>query len=159
MTFIVWEIIREYFIGLWTYDHDRFIMTLDYMTLISPTLSCIYLTSLALLCICYFHCLHCPVILTHIVIPISHWYPWHCFQIIYIESHTILHLHWLIKLTKSGLLGGDCRRENLGMCAWKGDPLRVWMPHVILLFMCAHVITCFMIPEYNELFLSTIRIH
>jgi len=106
----------------------------------------------------YCHCLHYPVILIHIIFTSWHWYPWHCFWIIYIESHTILHLHWLIKLTKSGLLGGDCRRENLGMCAWKGDPLRVWMPHVILLFMRTPVITCYM-SEYSELFLPTVRIH
>ena len=40
----------------------------------------------------------------------------------YTESHTILHLYWLIKLTKPGLLGKTGRRKT-GRCVWKGDPL------------------------------------
>ena len=74
-------------------------------------------------------------------------------------SNTLFAFALINKINQAGVLGGDCSRVNPGRCAWKGDPLWVWMPHVILLFMHAPVITCYMIPEYSELFLPAIRIH
>jgi len=53
------------------------------------------------------------------------------------------------KINQAGVTGGDCNRKNPGRCAWKGDCLWVSMPYVILLFMRAPVITCYMIPEYS----------
>ena len=106
----------------------------------------------------YCHCLHCLVILIHIVFTMWHWYPWHYFWILYVESHTILHLHWLIKLTKSGLLGETVAGEIQGGVLGRAASPRA-LPHVFLLFMRLPIITCYMIPEYSELFLPFIRIH
>jgi len=113
---------------------------LDYITLTShAVLLCIYLTSLVLLCICYCHCLHCPVILIHIVFTMWHWYPWHYFGIIYTETHTILHLHWLIKLTKPVLLGetvaGKIQGGVLGRATPCGFGCHTWSYYLCALLL------------------------
>ena len=63
-----------------------------------------------------------------------------------------------MKLTKPGLLGETIAKEIQGGVLGRVAPLRA-LPHEIFLFMCAPVITCYMIPEYSELFLPAIRIH
>ena len=123
---------------------------LDYMTL----------TSLALLCICHLilppftlscdldtHCIHYLALIFLILIPGP-----------VTLSHTCKNLHWLIKLTKSGLLGETVAVKIQGGVLGRVAPPRA-LPHVFLLFMLAPVITCYMIPEYSELFLPAIRIH
>ena len=128
---------------------------LDYMSLTLLALFCMHLVSLAQLYIFvtwYGHCLHRPLILMDIIFAIQfldniHWVT-HYFAFALIN-----------KINQAGVIEGDCSRRNPGRCAWKGDPLWVWMPHVILLFIRAPVITCYMIPEYSELFLPAIRIH
>ena len=74
---------------------------------------------------------------------------WSC----YIESHTILHLHWLMKLTKSGLLRETGSRENQGGMLGRATlvGLDATRKLVFLWFMHTPVITCYMIPKYSEL--------
>ena len=153
-----WGIIQGYLL-----DYAHMIITdllwpLDYMTLTSLALLYIYLTSLVLLCICYCHCLYYPVIMMQIIFTICHWYSWYWFLVMYTELHYFA-LVLINKINQAGVTGRDYSRRNSGRCAWKGDPLWIWMTHVILLFMHAPIITCYMIPEYSELFLPAIRIH
>jgi len=77
------------------------------------------------------------------------------------ESHTILHLHWLMKLTKSGLLRETGSRGIRDVCLEERPlvGLDTTRDLVFLWFMCAPVITGYIIPKYNELFLPAIRIH
>ena len=113
------------------------------MTLTSPALLCTYLVSLAQLYICHLilplfilpcdldiHCFHYMTLNS-----------WHCFRIIYTESHTILHLHWLMKLTKLGLLGETGSRENLGGVLERAPPPRA-LPHVFSCSwdLCTHLL-------------------
>jgi len=69
---------------------------------------------------------------------------WSC----YTESHTILYLHWLIKLIKPEYLGETGSRGS-GRCAWKGGSSEGLATRdlVFLWFMHAPVITYYMIPE------------
>jgi len=103
----------------------------------------------------YCHRLHCPVILVHIVFTIWHWYSWYWFMIL---LHWVTHYLALELINKWGRLVAEEMRE---MCL-EGRPLvgldatRVL---VFLRFIRAPVITCYMIPEYNELFLPAIKIH
>ena len=133
---------------------------LNYMALTLLALLCMYLVSLTQLYIyhlrlslstlsCYFSTHYfCYVTLISI----------YCFRIIYTKSHIVLHLHWLMKLTKSGLLGETIAGKIQGGVLGKTAPLRA-LPYVILLFIRAPVITCYIIPEYSELFLPAIMIH
>ena len=149
-------------------DYRHMIMTdllwpLDYMTLISPALLYIYLASLAQLCI--FH-----LILS--LSTLSRDIDTHCFH--YLTSLFLIlfpdHLHWVThyfvlalinKINQAGVTGGDCSRENPERCAWKGGSSEGLTTRVLvfLRFMCTLVITCYMIPEYSELFFPAIRIH
>jgi len=69
---------------------------------------------------CYY--LHSFMITMYTVFTIRHWHPryrlWSC----YTKSHTVLHLYWLIKSIKSGLLEETGSRRS-GMYAWKGGAL------------------------------------
>ena len=157
---IFWEIIREYFIGLWTYDHDRFTMTFG---LNGTDITCTTLHVSGITCTTIYLSLD---IITIYIVPWSWYTLFSLFDteildhicIMYTESHTILHLHWLIKLTKSGLLVKTVVGKIQGGMLGRVGPPRA-LPHVFLLFMRAPVITCYVIPEYSELFLPAIRIH
>jgi len=87
----------------------------------------------------YWHCLHCPVILIHIIFTMWHWYLWHSFWIIYTESHTVLHLYWLIKLTKPGLLGetvaGKIQEGVLGRATPCGFGCHTWSYYLCALLL------------------------
>jgi len=87
----------------------------------------------------YGHCLHHPLILMHIVFTMWHWYPWYCFWIIYTESHTILYLHWLIKLIKPGLLGetvaGEIQGGVLGRATPYGFGCHTWSCYLCALLL------------------------
>ena len=96
---------------------------LDYMSLTSLALLCMYLVSLAQLYICH---LIFPLVtlsrdLTHCVhyLILMFWYRF------------LIQLHWIIhylafvlinKINQAGVIGGDCSKGNPGRCAWKGDP-------------------------------------
>jgi len=115
----------------------------------------------------------CTTIYLSLDITIVYIVPWSwytLFSLCEIDIHDTVsgHIHWtthylaltlINEINEAGVTGGDCRRGNPGRCAWKGDPLWVWMPDVILLFIVTPVITCYMIPEYSKLFLPAIRIH
>ena len=97
---------------------------LNYMSLTSLALLCMYLVSLAQLYICHLilsmdslsrdvdtHCVHYLMLMF-----------WYRFLFV---------LHWIIqylaftlinKINQAGVIGGDCSRENPGRCAWKRDP-------------------------------------
>ena len=78
-----------------------------------------------------------------------------------IVSPIVLHLHWLMKLIKLGLLGETYSRRIREVCL-KGRSLvglDATRDLIFLWFTCTLVTTCYMIPEYSELFFPAIRIH
>jgi len=88
------------------------------MTLTSPALLCIYLISLTLLCICHSILSLFFIFLEILIRIVVTWDSWSC----YIESRIILHLHWLMKLIKAGLLGEIGSRENQGGVLGRATP-------------------------------------
>ena len=66
-----------------------------------------------------------------------------------------------MKLTKPGLMEETGSRRNQGGVLGRATlvGLNATRVLVFLRFMRAPVITCYMISEYNELFLPAIRIH
>ena len=155
----------------WSFKYNYKLVNIIQVKLTSPYLMitilwlCLHpntLASLILLCICHSMLSSCsifPEILICIVITIWHWYFWYWSIILSRWVTHYLALTLINKINQAGVTGGDCSRRNLGRCAWKGDPLWVWMLHVIFLFMRALVIICYMIPEYSKLFFPAIRIH
>jgi len=100
------------------------------------------LTSLILLCIC--HLMLSPFfiffeILICIVITIWHWYSWYWSLIQSRWAHIILHLHWLIKLTKAGLLGetvaGKMQGGVLGRVTPCGFGCHTWSCYLCVLLL------------------------
>jgi len=108
-----------------------YLWPLDYMSLTLLTLLCIYHLILPPL--------HCPVIEIHIIFTIYHWYSWYRFWVMYTELHTILHLNWLIKLTKLGLLGetvaGEIQRGVLGRATPYGFGCHTWSCYLCALLL------------------------
>ena len=126
--------IRVQYLWSWQdfYDH----WTIYWMTLASPVLLCICQTSLALLCIYHLILppLHCPVIEIHIIFTIYHWYSWYRFWVMYTELHTILHLHWLIKLNKLGLLRETVAGKIQGGVLGRGPLVGLDATHDLVLY-------------------------
>ena len=118
---------------LWSWRDFYNHWTTYWMTLTSPALLCIYLTSLAQLCIC------------HLILPLfilfreldTHYF--HYVTLIFLTLF-LNHIHWvthyfaldrLIKLVKSGLLGETSSRRNQGGVLGRAAPSRA-LPHVFL---------------------------
>jgi len=116
------ELFENILLDYITYDHDQFTMT----TRLHIGWHWHYLHNSAFI---YWYCyrLYCPVIWftlsDNVILDIN---LWSCLT----ELHTVLHSHWLIKLTKPGLLGETGSRGS-ERCAWKGGSSRA-LPHVIL---------------------------
>ena len=118
-------------IGLWTYDYDWFIMTFG---LHDTDISCTTLHVSAITCIIIYLSLDISIVYifsVYFVITIWHWHSRYQIQIMYTESHIILHLYWLMKLIKLGLLG-ETVVENIhrGMLRRAAPPRA--LPHVFL---------------------------
>jgi len=171
LTIIFWGFFLEYFIGLLTYDHDRFTLI---FRLHGTDITCTTLHLLDITCTTlHVSDITCTTIYLSLDIATVYIVPWSLYTLFSLCDTDIYalfpdHIHWVThyfaltlinKINQVGVTGGEYSRKNSGKCVWKGDPLWVWIPHLILLFMRAPVITCYMIPEYSELFLPAIRIH
>jgi len=156
-------------VGLWTYNQDRLIMTFG---LNDTDITCTTLHSSDITCTTL-HVSGCTTICLSLDIAIGYialwtWYTSYSLSNANVWYRFLILLYWIIhyhtfalinKINQAGVTGGTVAGEIQRGVLGRVTPLWVWMPHVILLFMRAHVITCYMIPEYSELFLPAIRIH
>jgi len=120
----VWEVIRDYFIGLCTHDHDRFTLTfglhdadITYTTLHLLNITCTTL-----------HLSRDIAIVTLSRDRDTHYI--HYLSLIFLIP-ILGHVHWVShyiafalnnKINQAGVTRGDYSRGNPRRCAWKGNP-------------------------------------
>ena len=138
-----------------TYDHDQFIMTTGlriywYGYYLHDSAFSLDIATVYIVLWSWFTLSDIIILLIDL---------WSC----YTESHTVLHMNWLIKSTKSGLLGETGSRES-GRCAWKGGFFEGLAEYdFVISWLCDSVIMCALIVIWNlstlNFFFILFRIH